>query len=497
MAAAYRSLPPTSARGPGLTKTQMQRSITDLQNLHGRSWVLTVPCTETLILGCIHLLVINSNRMTATRCGSSLSLSSPHQCPGPWPDENADAKKHHRRAKLSWSVGGAHGKWVTVSESEWEWAKPDWCQWGRVSQTRLMSTISTENITLRSQLVQTLERSSSVIHRSLSARAQGRKPCISNMLSRRQKRPPEGQKRPPEGQKFHPPMSLSLHPSEICMSLSLSPYLSIDLSIYLSNLPGRREHATCRSKMPAKTWQGHGWRKPCISNMPSRRQIRPPEGQKRPPEGQKFHPSMSLSLHPSEICMLSIYLSIYLSICQTCQADVNMQPAGDKCQLKHGRDTHGVSHVYQTYQADAKKGHLKAKNFIHLCLYLSIHRRYVCLSPYLPIYLSIDLSIYLSNLPGRREHATCRWKMPPKTWQGHEWRKPCISNMPSRRQKRPPEGQKFHPSMSLSLHPSEICSEICMSLSLSPYLSIYRSIYLSVKLARPTWTCNLQVKNAS
>ena len=102
--------PPTSARGPGLTKTQMQRSITDLQNLHGRSWVLTVPCTETLILGCIHLLVTNCNRMTATRCGSSLSLSSPHQCPGPWPDENADAKKHHTPAKLSWSVGGAHGK---------------------------------------------------------------------------------------------------------------------------------------------------------------------------------------------------------------------------------------------------------------------------------------------------------------------------------------------------------------------------------------------------
>ena len=62
-------------------------------------------------------------------------------CLGPWPDENADAKKHHRPAKLSCSVGGAHGKWVTVSESEWEWAsewasgwvseeewaKPDWC----------------------------------------------------------------------------------------------------------------------------------------------------------------------------------------------------------------------------------------------------------------------------------------------------------------------------------------------------------------------------------
>ena len=136
----------------------------------------------------------------------------------------------------------------------------------------------------------------------------------------------------------------------------------------MSNRPGRREHAACRSKMPAKTWQGDEWRRPCISNMPSRRQNRPPEGQKRPPEGQKFHPCMSLSLHPSEICMslslspyLSIYRSIYLSICQTCLADVNMQPAGQKCQLKHGRETNGVSHVYQTCQADAKKGHLKAK----------------------------------------------------------------------------------------------------------------------------------------
>ena len=108
-----------------------------------------------------------------------------------------------------------------------------------------------------------------------------------------------------------------------------------------------------------------------------------------------------------------------------------MQPAGQKCQLKHGRETNGVGHVYQTCQADAKKGHLKAKkdhlkakNFIHLCLYLSIHRRYLCLSPYLPTYLSIDLSIdlsiYLSNLLGRREHATCRSKMPAKTWQGDE-----------------------------------------------------------------------------
>ena len=69
------------------------------------SWVLTVPCTETLILGYTHLLVINSNCMTATRCGSSLSLCSPRSCPGPWPDETADAKQHHRPAKLSWLVG--------------------------------------------------------------------------------------------------------------------------------------------------------------------------------------------------------------------------------------------------------------------------------------------------------------------------------------------------------------------------------------------------------
>ena len=128
---------------------------------------------------------------------------------------------------------------------------------------------------------------------------------------------------------------------------------------------------------------------------------------------------------------LPISLSIYLSICQTGQADVNMQPAGQKCQLKHGRETNGISHVYQTCQADAKKGHLKAKKghlkaknasknmtwrrklpieqsiylstylsirpsihaFIHLCLYLSIHRRYLCLSPYLPIYRSTYLSV--------------------------------------------------------------------------------------------------------
>ena len=63
-----------------------------------------------------------------------------------------------------------------------------------------------------------------------------------------------------------------------------------------------------------------------------------------------------------------MYLSIYLSIkparataklklngvsqvSQTCRADVNMQPAGQKCQLKKGRATNGVSHVYQTCHA--------------------------------------------------------------------------------------------------------------------------------------------------
>jgi len=50
-------------------------------------------------------------------------------------------------------------------------------------------------------------------------------------------------------------------------------------------------------------------------------------------------------------------------VCQTCQADVNMQPAGQKCQRKNkAREKNGVSHVYQTCQADVNKCHLKAKN---------------------------------------------------------------------------------------------------------------------------------------
>ena len=98
----------------------------------------------------------------------------------------------------------------------------------------------------------------------------------------------------------------------------------------------------------------------------------------------------------------------------------------------------------------------------YLSIYLSIYlSNLIYLASYLSlsIYLSIYLSVYqtcqddgkaeiewsepsISNLPGRREHAACRPKMPAKKRQGDEWRKPCISNMPGRRQNMPPEGQK-------------------------------------------------------
>ena len=121
--------------------------------------------------------------------------------------------------------------------------------------------------------------------------------------------------------------------------------------------------------MPAKKRQGDEWRKPCISNMPGRRQNMPPEGQKCTSKKHTretsaiYHVCQNLASYLS--ISLSMYLSIYLSIkparataklklngvsqvSQTCQADVNMQPAGQKCQLKKGRATNGVSHVYQT-----------------------------------------------------------------------------------------------------------------------------------------------------
>ena len=74
-------------------------------------------------------------------------------------------------------------------------------------------------------------------------------------------------------------------------------------------------------------------------------------------------------------------------VCLTCQADVNLQPAGQKCQVKHGRETNGVSHVYQTCQADVYLSIYLSDLSIYLSVYLSIHQN---------IYLSTNQSIYLS-----------------------------------------------------------------------------------------------------
>ena len=131
-------------------------------------------------------------------------------------------------------------------------------------------------------------------------------------------------------------------------------------------------------------------------------------------------------------------------VCQTCQADVNMQPAGQRCQLKYGRpkmpakkgrETNGVSDVYQTCQADVKTCHLKAKN-----AHLKKHSRetsaiyHVCQTCQGDGKAETEWSeTSMSNLPGRREPAACRPKMPGKTRHRDEWRKPCISNMPGRR----------------------------------------------------------------
>ena len=125
-------------------------------------------------------------------------------------------------------------------------------------------------------------------------------------------------------------------------------------------------------------------------------------------------------------------------------AAIFMQPAGQKCQLKKGRAMNGVSHVYQTRQADVKTCHLKAKN-----AHLKKHTReisaiyHVCQTCQGDGKAETEWSEpSISNLPGRREHAACRPKMAAKKRQGDEWRKPCISNMPGRRQNMPPEGQK-------------------------------------------------------
>ena len=103
-----------------------------------------------------------------------------------------------------------------------------------------------------------------------------RKPCISNMPGRRQNMPPEGQKC--TSKKYTRETSAIYHVCQTCQGDGKAETEWIETS--LSNLPGRREPAACRPKMPGKTRQGDEWRKPCISNMPGRRQNMPPEGQK-------------------------------------------------------------------------------------------------------------------------------------------------------------------------------------------------------------------------
>ena len=140
-----------------------------------------------------------------------------------------------------------------------------------------------------------------------------------------------------------------------------------------------------------------------------------------------------------------------------------------------GRATNGVSHVYQTCQADVKTCHLKAKN-----AHLKKHSRetsaiyHVCQTYQGDGKAETEWSeTSMSNLPGRREHAACRPKMPGKTWQGDEWRKPCISNMPGRR-------LSIYLCIYLSVYTSEylfISPSINQSIiNLPTYLFIYLSI---------------------
>ena len=113
-----------------------------------------------------------------------------------------------------------------------------------------------------------------------------RKPCISNMPGRRQNMPPKRQKY--TYKKYTRETSAIYH---VCQTCQGDGKAEIEWSkTSMSNLPGRREPAACRPKMPGKTRQGDEWRKPCISNMSGR------------------HLSIYQSIY--QIC-----LSIYLSIC--------------------------------------------------------------------------------------------------------------------------------------------------------------------------------------
>ena len=149
---------------------------------------------------------------------------------------------------------------------------------------------------------------------------------------------------------------------------------------------------------------------------------------------------------------------------------MNLQPAGQKYQVKYTREINGVSHLYQTCQADVKTCHLKAKN-----THQGKHTRetstiyHVCQTCQGDGKAKTEWSkTSMSNLPGRRKPAACRPKIPGKTWQGDECRKPYISNMPGR-----------HLSIYQSIY------QTC--LSIYPYIriSIYQSIYPSIDLFSP------------
>ena len=135
----------------------------------------------------------------------------------------------------------------------------------------------------------------------------------------------------------------------------------------ISNLPGRREHAACRPKMPAKKRQGDEWRKPCISNMPGRRQNMPPEGQK-----------CTSKKHTRET-------SAIYHVCQTCQGDGKAETEWSETSMSNlpGQREHAACRPEmpgKTWQGDEWR---------KPCISNMPGRR-------LSIYLSIFLSIYLS-----------------------------------------------------------------------------------------------------
>ena len=54
----------------------------------------------------------------------------------------------------------------------------------------------------------------------------------------------------------------------------------------------------------------------------------------------------------SRLSMAKLKLNGVSNVCQTCQGDVNMPPEGQRCKLKHGRETQAIYNVCQTCQGD-------------------------------------------------------------------------------------------------------------------------------------------------